>query len=173
MPSLPLTPLDRADLARLARRDAAQAWLVMCARLHRALLVDGTCGRRAHRALHSYQPDYRRGWWDEGFEGSNLSDADIVRRIESWARILAVHPREHDLAYDTLLLLQGVDAGAWDVLAIRAWQEHVGRESWRRLARIAYGSASKKDYCQRLHRDAVSHALSACLREPSTQGRAA
>lgn len=156
-----LQPFDAHEMRALAKQDAAAAVLRMSDRLHRAFLVDGAAGAAAGRHLHSLQPGYLRAIGDESYSGTQVSDREWIERIESWGRLLAIRPIEYDLAFETLLWLQGCpDRRAWRVLGWRAWQEHVSRESWRSIGRIVGTSHTK---ARAIHFDACQYALQIAL----------
>lgn len=157
-----LRPIEDVDeLLALAVADPGAALGYMAARLHRAVLVMSTQPADRPRAAFSTWPSYAGEWWDDGFEGSKLSDADIVRRIERWGAALThPEPGEVDEADRTLALLQGLDPRAWRVVIARAWQEHKGRASWRVIGQRVGVSHT---LAARLHAAAVRYALATSL----------
>lgn len=160
-----LKPIDDLDdLLALAVADPARALAFVELRLHRAALVMSTQPADLPGAGFSLWPAYAGEWWDDGFEGSKLSDADVVRRIEQWGdEVPRPEPGEVDEADRTLALLQGIEPRAWRVVISRAWQEHRGRRSWRSIGRRVGVSHTM---AARLHSDAVRHALGRLLSRP-------
>lgn len=157
-----LTPIaEPQDLLALTVVDPRAAVVYMTARLHRAVLVMSMQPSDAPGGGFSLWPAYAGEWWDEGFEGSKLSDADLVRRIEAWGdAVPRPEPGEVDEADATLALLQGADRRAWRVMIARAWQAHRGRTSWRAIGRRVGVSHTM---AARLHEEAGRHALAAFL----------
>jgi hypothetical protein len=158
-----LKPLDPNRLLKIAQADHLRALAITESRLHRAMLIMSTQPPVTPGGSFSILPEYRGDWWDEGFEGSRLSDADICRRIEAWGRkVPAPEPGEIDQAERILDLLAGHPSSRrfFRVIQVRAWQEHNDRESWRRAGRmlgVSHVTAA------RLHLDAVQHALTRSL----------
>lgn len=155
----PIADLDDLLALTIAEPDRALAFVEL--RLHRAALVMSTQPADLPGAGFSLWPEYAGEWWDDGFEGSKLSDADVVRRIEQWGdEVPRPEPGEVDEADRTLALLQGIEPRAWRVVIARAWQEHRGRRSWRGIGRRVGVSHTM---AARLHADAVRHALARLL----------
>lgn len=157
-----LKPIDDPKgLLMLAMADPGAALAFMELRLHRAALIMSTQPADMPGSDFSTWPTYAGEWWDAGFEGSRLADADIVRRIETWGdAVPRPEPGEVDEADRTLALLQGIQPRAWRCVIARAWQEHRGKRSWRGIGRRVGVSHTM---AARLHAEAVRHALSRYL----------
>lgn len=154
-----LTTLDPIAYYERASRDPAAAFVEMHDRLHRASLVMAMQPGDDPSSGYSLMPEKQGEWWDDGYEGSKLSDADICRRIEAWGRLVPkAEPGEIDEADRTLALLAGMPNArrAYRIVAVRAWQEHHNRESWRRAGRML---GISHELARRLHHDAVEWAL--------------
>jgi hypothetical protein len=169
---LRLTPLDLHDLRNTAERDPMRALGVMFDRLHRAVLVMATQRGDGPGQSSSMWPAYMGEWWDDGWEGSKLSGADLARRIDAWgADVPKPKPGEIEQSELTLSYLASPpDKRMHQIIAIRAWQEHKGRESWRKAGKMLKPPVSHEK-ARRLHEDAVQFALTAALK--SAKRRAA
>lgn len=139
----------------LAAPDAATVEAVET-RLHAACLTVACLPPDGPRGFYSTWPAYRLEWWDAGNEASQLSDADIARRLLTPPRF-SPSPRQVDDCLPTLALLDGVTRLERRVVASRAvqlWNDLDG--GWRAVGRACGVSHTS---ARRMHWGAVLLAL--------------
>jgi len=73
--------------------------------------------------------EFQREWWDAGNEASQLSGADIARRLIA-APPFAATPKQVDDALPALELLKGLSRDHYRVLRLRAHQEWYGEHAY-------------------------------------------
>ena len=130
------------------------AFVDMEARLHRAAIL--LRGGGDYLGACSNWPEMKPEVGDYN-HGEITLPAELVKVIEKWGRDFPrPEPGEIDRALEDMLLINPADKLERRVLALRAFQLHFGRRSWRSIGRAVHVS---HEYARRTHRDVIERAL--------------